>query len=576
MPLLTIKDTTVSGVVYQVDTSSGPVGVGGMGQVYRGLRVDTNTGVQQEVAIKFLFDDLPPQSIERARREASICINNENLVRMYGFIETTDTLANGKTVSHYHVVSEFLRGVMLEDLLKGKVENGEGKRSAVAEEMYLQSRQQPELFAVNVVKSVLAGVMALHDQGVIHRDIDPSNIMVTDDGKIKLIDYGIAKRLDDLNTRDRQLTTAGVFMGKAAYASPELVLGDINHQNETTDIYAIGVILFQLLTGHLPFSGPTSEVLDMQINDPVPVKEIREPAFRKIVAKAMAKKQADRFASAAEFRVAVEAVNRKLRPRGIESEGVEKRPPRKPSFKKAKKEETPVETNRTVTVRPNAKKKIPVKLIGIIAGAAAALLLVIGGISLISNKVSQKKAAKQEEALARARQEAIAQRTLELEGVMLDSADPTVTQTDSLTGIVLYSAGHYTQEAVKLLKSEATFAQGKEMLEKVMAENKPSSADAYAVMASLYTGNGTFEVLGLTKGDVEKDFAKAIELNNKALELYGYCYYALCNLGLIYSFPEQNVVKRDALKGRNLLDQSRTLAVAKGDTAFEKYVDNMI
>lgn len=570
MSLLTIKDTKDNGVVYQVDSSAGAVGVGGMGQVYRGLRIDTRTGVQQEVAIKFLFDDLPPQSIERARREASICINNENLVRMYGFIETTDTLANGKTVSHYHVVSEFLRGVMLEDLLKGKVENGEGKRSAVAEEMYLQSRQQPELFAVNVVKNVLAGVMALHDQGVIHRDIDPSNIMVTDDGKIKLIDYGIAKRLDDLNTRDRQLTTAGVFMGKAAYASPELVLGDISHQNETTDIYAVGVILFQLLTGHLPFSGPTSEVLDMQINDPVPVKEIREPAFRKIVSKAMAKKQADRFASAAEFRVAIEAVSRKLRPRGIESEGEEKRPPRKHSIKKTKKEETPVETNRTVTVRPNAKKNSS-KLIGIIAGAAAALLLVIGGIYLIG-KIADNKA----RALEAERMEAIAQRTRELEGVMLDSADPTVTQTDSLTGIVLHSAGHFTQEAVKLLKSPGTFMEGKAMLEKVMAANRSSSADAYAVMASLYTWDGTFKVLGLVKGDFAQDFSKALELNEKALELNGNCYYALCNLALIYSDPDEKAVKRDALKGHSLFERARDLAAEKGDTAFVQYVNTQI
>ena len=453
MSLLTIKDMEGKGVVYQVDTAAGAVGTGGMGQVYRGLRVDTKTGMQEEVAIKFLFDDLPPQSIERARREASIRINNENLVRMYDFIETTDTLQNGKTVSHYHVVSEFLSGVMLEDLLKGKVVNAEGKRSPYAEELYLQSRQQPEQFAVKIVKNVLAGVMALHDRGVIHRDIDPSNIMVTDDGKIKLIDYGIAKRLDDLNTRDRQLTTAGVFMGKAAYAAPELVLGDITHQDETTDIYAVGVILFQLLTGHLPFSGPTSEVLDKQINSSVPVKEIREAAFRKIVSKAMAKKQSDRFGSAAEFRVALEAVSKKLRPRSY--------PSAKEREKEEKKEKKEVEQEapRTVTVRPNVKKKRWTKIA--IGAAAVAALLLVGGIVIGTKKSSEKKA------LAAAElQESIDRRTKELEGVMLDSTDPAVTQTDSLTGIVLRSVGYYTEEGIRLLKDASTAAEGKALLER--------------------------------------------------------------------------------------------------------------
>ncbi len=569
MSLLTIKDTKDSGVVYQVDSSAGAVGVGGMGQVYRGLRIDTHTGVQQEVAIKFLFDDLPPQSIERARREATICINNENLVRMYGFIETMDNVGNGKMVPHYHVVSEFLRGVMLEDLLKGKVENAAGERSAVAEELYLQSKQQPELFAIRVVKNVLSGVMALHDQGIIHRDIDPSNIMVTDEGKIKLIDYGIAKRLDDLNTRDRQLTAAGVFMGKAAYASPELVLGDITHQDESTDIYAIGVILFQLLTGHLPFSGPTSEVLDMQINSPAPVKEIREPAFRKIVAKAMAKRQADRYASAAEFRVALEAVNRKLRMRGNETvEEEEEKPAKKLTFKKVEKRELPqVDAPRTITVRPNAKKK-PGRTIGIIAGVVGALLLVIGGVYLIE-KIADNKA----RAMEAERIEALDQRTRELEGFMLDSSDPEATQTDSLTGIVLHTVGYYTQDAVRKLKNDFSFQEGKSLLEEIVAKDYPSSAKACAILASLYAGAGACEVLQLARTEGLRDYQKAYELDQKALQLDNQCYYSLFDLGLSYISTDRGVVPRDVKKGLDLLRQSRALALEQGDTDFARFVD---
>ena len=70
--------------------------------------------------------------------------------------------------------------------------------------------------------------------------------MITSDRKIKIIDYGIAKQLSTLTTQDQQLTTAGQFMGKATYASPELVVGDVVHQNETTDIYAIGIMLYHL------------------------------------------------------------------------------------------------------------------------------------------------------------------------------------------------------------------------------------------------------------------------------------------------------------------------------------------
>lgn len=96
----------------------------------------------------------------------------------------------------------------------------------------------------------------MHDKGYIHRDLDPSNIMITSDRKIKIIDYGIAKQLSTLTTQDQQLTTAGQFMGKATYASPELVVGDVVHQNETTDIYDIGIMLFQFIVGHVPLRGP--------------------------------------------------------------------------------------------------------------------------------------------------------------------------------------------------------------------------------------------------------------------------------------------------------------------------------
>lgn len=285
------------GIHYEVDTEQDPIGVGGMGQVYKGVRVDEHTGVRQPAAIKFLFDDLSPNAIERSRREASIRIDNENLLKMFGFIEMD---------GHYHVASELLYGVMLSDLLTGVTTGPDGKPIELAEKLYLQYKQQPSMFAREIVKCILSGVMALHDKGYIHRDIDPSNIMITADGKVKLIDFGIAKQMTEISGEKSHLTPAGQFMGKAAYASPELVLGDVAHENATTDLYAVGIVLFQLLTGKLPFDGPRQEILEAQLKTPPPLSQIKDRKMRRIVARSLAKKQSDRYQSAAEFRAELE------------------------------------------------------------------------------------------------------------------------------------------------------------------------------------------------------------------------------------------------------------------------------
>ena len=84
------------GVYYQLDSADAPIGVGGMGQVFKGICVDTKTNSSRPVAIKFMYDDLPPASIERARREASIQLRNDNLVEMLGFIETESRSQSGE------------------------------------------------------------------------------------------------------------------------------------------------------------------------------------------------------------------------------------------------------------------------------------------------------------------------------------------------------------------------------------------------------------------------------------------------------------------------------------------------
>ena len=295
-----------AGIHYEFDPDEEPLGEGGMGKVFRGLRVDDASGSTRQVAIKFMFDDLPPSVIERARREASIQLRHENLVEMLGFIDTEETTPLGEVTHHYHVVSELLEGVMLDDLLQGRLNDRRGNPVAMAQKLYHDYQHDTYRFATHIVRSVLSGLMTLHDAGFIHRDIDPTNIMVTTAGQVKLIDFGIAKQMRSLTTGDKSLTVAGAFMGKPEYAAPELVLGDIKSQDQTTDIYAVGILLFQCIVGHPPFEGDRADVLQMQLHSKMPLHLIRNSDMRRVIATATEKSRAKRYQSAAEFRVALD------------------------------------------------------------------------------------------------------------------------------------------------------------------------------------------------------------------------------------------------------------------------------
>ena len=297
-----------SGIYYEFDPSEEPLGEGGMGKVYKGRCVNEVTGTAFDVAIKFMFSDLPAHAIERARREASIQIRHDNLVEMLGFIDIEEKGPLGDIQHHYHVVSELLDGIMLDDLLAGKLTNKRGEPMPFAQKLYNDYQRDPYHFATYIIRNVLSGLMALHDAGYIHRDIDPTNIMITSNGHIKLIDFGIAKQMQSLTTNDKSLTVAGVFMGKPEYAAPELILGDIKSQDKTTDIYAVGILLFQCIIGHPPFEGDRHEVMNKQLHQKMPLGLIKNKQIRKIIETATDKTRAKRFRSAAEFRVALDQI----------------------------------------------------------------------------------------------------------------------------------------------------------------------------------------------------------------------------------------------------------------------------
>ena len=296
-------------VHYELNMSAGAIGVGGMGQVFKGLQVDERTGATRPVAIKFMFDDLPPSAYERAHREASIRLHNDNLIEMLGYVETQEAGVMGDIKKHCHVISELLEGVTLEDLLKGKTTDRYGRDVPYAVSLFHQYNSDPEQFARTIVMSVLNGLMALHNAGYIHRDIDPSNIMVTSNGHIKLIDLGLARQMStNITSNKRGLTIAGTFMGKPKYAAPELALGNLHRQNQTTDLYSVGILLYQCITGNTPFEGPRYEVLQKQLKGKIPLTAIRNKSLRNIIAKACEKKQERRFQSAAQMRAALEEV----------------------------------------------------------------------------------------------------------------------------------------------------------------------------------------------------------------------------------------------------------------------------
>lgn len=298
------------GIYYEYDVQGPPLGEGGMGRVFQGFRITESNHVHTRVAIKEIYDDLPAHAIERARREASVQIENDHLIRMYSFIETTVTdEIKGVNKIRYYVIMELLVGITLEDFLNGQVVTKQGIPIAYAAQLHTIYLQRKEEAVIQIVKAVLSGIMALHDLGYIHRDIDPTNIMITHNGKIKLIDFGICKPIRSPYTPNQYLTQYGAFMGKIHYAAPELVMGYVNLQNETTDIYAVGILFYQLYTGRLPFSGTHLQLHQAQMKQKVPVRLIPHRGIRKIILKATDKDQEKRYASAAEFRVALERLS---------------------------------------------------------------------------------------------------------------------------------------------------------------------------------------------------------------------------------------------------------------------------
>ncbi len=259
-----------------------PIAEGAMGSVYRGERV--NLG--REVAIKVMRGALPGElsSRERFAREAQVMakLDHPHCVAVIDF---------GVHDDKPYVVMDLVRGTSLIDLLAGK-------------------RFEPRR-AAEIMRQMLSGLAHAHELGIIHRDIKPANVMVATQTalgeQIKLLDFGLARFVE----QSTKLTT-GIVVGTPNYMAPEQCRGqDIDTR---ADLYACGVVLFEMLTGDKPFAADDPVgVVRMHLHQPAPTLASVVPgpelaAFEPIVARALAKAPADRYASAEDMAAAIGAV----------------------------------------------------------------------------------------------------------------------------------------------------------------------------------------------------------------------------------------------------------------------------
>jgi beta-lactam-binding protein with PASTA domain/tRNA A-37 threonylcarbamoyl transferase component Bud32 len=260
---------------YELD---GVVGRGGMAEVYRArdLRLD------RIVAVKTLREDLARDQTFQARfrREAqsAASLNHPSIVAVY------DTGEDSTTSSHVpFIVMEFVDGRTIRDLLRD------------------DRRLLPER-ALEITDGVLRALDYSHRNGIVHRDIKPGNVMLNRQGEIKVMDFGIARAISDAQAT---MTQTAQVIGTAQYLSPEQARGE--RVDSRSDLYSVGCLLYELLTGRPPFTGdsPVSIAYQHVRENPIPPSRVDPelPAWADpIVLRAMAKDPADRYQSAAEMR----------------------------------------------------------------------------------------------------------------------------------------------------------------------------------------------------------------------------------------------------------------------------------
>jgi len=244
------------------------LGKGGMGKVYRVLDQKLN----EEVALKLIKPEiaLDKKTVERFSHELKVArkIVHKNIARMFDLNEEKGT--------HY-ITMEYVRGEDLKRLIRKIGQFSAGK-------------------AVSIAKQVCEGLVEAHRLGIIHRDLKPQNIMVDEEGNVRIMDFGIARSL-----KEKGITGAGVLVGTPEYMSPEQVEG--KEVDERSDIYSLGIVIYEMVTGRAPFEGdtPLSVALKQKTETPPHPKKFNSQlpeALDSLILRCLEKDKAKRYQSA--------------------------------------------------------------------------------------------------------------------------------------------------------------------------------------------------------------------------------------------------------------------------------------
>ena len=266
-----------------------PLGAGGMGEVYRAH----DTRLNREVAIKVLPESVSsdPERLRRFEQEAraAAALNHPNILAVY-------QMATHEGVSY--MVTELLEGETLRERLR---------RGAI-----------PLRNAIDFGVQIARGLAAAHEKGIVHRDLKPENLFVTKDGRVKILDFGLAKLTQAQSSSEQDAPTlteeteAGVVMGTVGYMAPEQVRGQ--KADHRADIFALGAILYEMLAGKRAFQKPTSpETMTAILNeDPPSISQITKDlplAMQRVLQRCLEKNPEQRFHSAHDLAFALEAMS---------------------------------------------------------------------------------------------------------------------------------------------------------------------------------------------------------------------------------------------------------------------------